>query len=86
MGESICQLRHVWLSFLYHFYFSLRRNSHLFNANSADHDQTPFAASDLGLHCLPMSYLWIARQSKKSIYHAQTFAFFHDKANLNIMF
>ena len=33
-----------------------------FNANSADPDQTPrSAASDLGLHCLPMSLLLDAR-------------------------
>ena len=32
------------------------------NANSEDPDQTPrSAASDLGLHCLPMSLLWDAR-------------------------
>ena len=32
------------------------------NANSVDPDQTPHsAASDLGLHCLPMSHLWDAR-------------------------
>ena len=32
------------------------------NANSVDPDQTPHsAASDLGLHCLPMSLLWDAR-------------------------
>ena len=32
------------------------------NANSVDPDQTPrSAASDLGLHCLPMSLLWDAR-------------------------
>ena len=31
------------------------------NANSVDPDQTPHsAASDLGLHCLPMSLLWDA--------------------------
>ena len=30
--------------------------------NSVDPDQTPLcAASDLGLHCLPMSLLWDAR-------------------------
>ena len=34
-----------------------------FNANSVDPDQTPRSvASDLGLHCLPMSILWDARQ------------------------
>ena len=33
-----------------------------FNANSVDPDQTPrSAASDPGLHCLPMSILWDAR-------------------------
>ena len=32
------------------------------NANTVDPDQTPhFAASDLGLHCLPVSLLWDAR-------------------------
>ena len=32
------------------------------NANSVDPDQTPrSAASDLDLHCLPMSHLWDAR-------------------------
>ena len=34
----------------------------VFNANSVDPDQMPrSAASDLGLHCLPMSLLWKAR-------------------------
>ena len=33
-----------------------------FNANSVDPDQTPrSAASNLGLHCLPMSLLWHIR-------------------------
>ena len=32
------------------------------NANSVDPDQTPrSSASELGLHCLPMSLLWDAR-------------------------
>ena len=32
------------------------------NANSVNPDQTPrSAASDLGLHCLPMSLLWDVR-------------------------
>ena len=31
----------------------------MFTANSVDPDQTPrYAASDLGLHCLPLSLLW----------------------------
>ena len=38
------------------------RNSHVFNANSEDYDQTLHsAASDLGLHCLPMFILRDAR-------------------------
>ena len=31
-------------------------------ANSEDHDQTPhYAASDLGLHCLPVTLLGVSR-------------------------
>ena len=31
-------------------------------ANSGDPDQTPHsAASDLGLHCLPITLLWVSR-------------------------
>ena len=38
------------------FYF--KEKTHLSYANSEDPDQTPrLAASDLGLHCLPVSYL-----------------------------
>ena len=33
-------------------------------ANSVDSDQTPFAASDLGLHCLPMSQKWDVRHER----------------------
>ena len=34
----------------------------VFDANSVDPDQTPrSAASDQGLHCLPMSLLWDAK-------------------------
>ena len=42
------------LSFLY-----CLKNTQLSYANSVDLDQTLcVAASDLGLHCLPMSFLW----------------------------
>ena len=35
------------------------------NANSVDPDQTPrSAASDLGLHCLPMPHLWDVRLNR----------------------
>ena len=37
----------------------------LFTANSVDPDQTPHsAASDLGLHCLPISLLWDGRYKR----------------------
>ena len=36
---------------------------HVLNTSSVDHDQMlQFAASDCGLHCLPMSFLWDARR------------------------
>ena len=45
---------------LFHFYSIVNRYSCL--ANSEDPDQTPRSgASDLGLHCLPMSHKWDAR-------------------------
>ena len=46
------------------FFLLLRRFIEIpvLNANSVDPDQTPrYAASDLGLHCLPMLLLWDAR-------------------------
>ena len=40
------------------------------NANSVDPDQTPrYAASDLGLHCLPMSHLW--KRDKATMFNRQ---------------
>ena len=50
--------------------FSIYLNRHVFvmvgisqlNANNIDPDQTQRSvASDLGVHCLPMSHLWDAR-------------------------
>ena len=39
-------------------------------ANSVDPDQTPQnAASDLGLHCLPMSLLWDTRHKRVKTQH-----------------
>ena len=47
----------------YYFHSILWKNTNLSYANSADPDQMPlFVASDQGLHCLHMSYLWDARQ------------------------
>ena len=38
------------------------------NANSVDPDDTPFsAASDLGLHCLPIPLLWDTRHEWVSV-------------------
>ena len=51
---------------IFHFYLNFKRK--LLWANSEESDQTPrFAASDLILHCLPMSYkkdarlIWVKR-------------------------
>ena len=44
------------------FFFFFGRVLWGFNENNVDHDRTPrSAASDLGLHCLPMSVLGDAR-------------------------
>ena len=46
-------------AYAYYFFFI---EIPVFITNSVDLDQTPrSAASDLGLHCLPMSCLWDAR-------------------------
>ena len=50
MDRSVSYIRDIWLEM-----------SEL-NANNVDPDQTPRSvASDLGLHCLPMSLLWDSR-------------------------
>ena len=50
-----------WCLLSFYYYHVFIENSEL-NANSADPDQTPHSvASDLGLHCLPMSLLWDVR-------------------------
>ena len=37
----------------------------IFEANSVDPDQRPhYVASDLGLHCLPMSLSWVSRKER----------------------
>ena len=54
--SEVCQWRVSSIVYLYHFYFIFTRNAHLsLYANSVDPDETPHvAASDLGLHCLPI--------------------------------
>ena len=65
MYESICQLRMYGLIYFYHFQKSLvcfQYKNPLSCANSVDADQTPrFAAFDLALHCVPLSYVSDAR-------------------------
>ena len=52
--ESISNIRCVWLVFITSLSYIVEISE--CNANSADPDQTPrSAASDLGLHCLPVS-------------------------------
>ena len=55
LDRSISYIRGVWLDFL--LLPCLKENFEL-NANSVDPDQMPgSSATDLGLHCLPMSHL-----------------------------
>ena len=58
LDGSILNFRGVWCTFSFLFDFK-----YIFLlANSEDPDQTPHsAASDLGLHCLPMSQKWDTR-------------------------
>ena len=60
--------------YLFHFYFIFDRNSCL-TANSGKPDQMPcYAASDLGLHCLPRSHQkWVARHGRVKKQTAKTF-------------
>ena len=59
LTRFISYIRGVWLVFLL---ISCFVEVCELNANSVDPDQTPrSAASDLGLHCLSMSFLWDAR-------------------------
>ena len=59
LDRSISYIRGVWLVFLL---LSCFVKISEINANGVDPDQTLLsAASDLRLHCLPMSHLWDAR-------------------------
>ena len=56
LDEPACQLRVVWLSLFLSLFRSYFREK--LYANCVDPDQMPlFAASDLTLRCLPMSFL-----------------------------
>ena len=57
LDESICHFRGVWtiLSLLYCFSWKILL------ANTVDLDQMPhYVASDMGLHCLPMTLLRVS--------------------------
>ena len=57
-GRSVSGVKGVWLLFIIIMFLEIS----VFDANSVDPDQTPrSAASDPGLHCLPMPFLWGAR-------------------------
>ena len=57
--RSISYIRGVWLVF----------TISEFNANSVDPEQTlRSAASDLGLHYIPMSLLWDSRLNRQTIH------------------
>ena len=56
LGRSISNEKDVWVVLIPYFIEIIS-----FNANSWDANQTPHsAASDLGLHCLSISFLWDA--------------------------
>ena len=56
LNQSISSLKGCLVSFYYYHVYS---KILVINANNVDPDQTPRpAASDLSLHCLPMSHLW----------------------------
>ena len=55
--ESICHFRDVESILLLLFYFWWK----IMLANNVGPDQTPHVASDLGLHCLPMTFLRVSR-------------------------
>ena len=59
MDGLFWQQRTVWFRLSMSFFILRKKEkTHLSYANSEDPDQTPrLAASDLGLHCLPVSYL-----------------------------
>ena len=58
LDRSISYIRGIWLVLLLSCFVEISD----LNANGVDPDQMLHsAASDLGLHCLPMSLLWGAR-------------------------
>ena len=59
LDKSICHFRGVESIYFFTFIQFLMENS---LANTVDPDQTPhYVASNLGLHCLPMTLLRVSR-------------------------
>ena len=57
LDKCISYIRSVWLDFSIIIFVEIPE----LNANSVDPDRRPhYAASDLGIHCLPKSLLWDA--------------------------
>ena len=72
-NESRPYLSHPFAKWKDFFFYQLMENSctFVFNANSVDQDQRlRSAASDLGLHCLPMSLLWNVRLKWFNSFHS----------------
>ena len=62
LNRSISNRRNVWLFIIIIIIITTFIEINVFYVNNVDPDQTPpSAASDLGLHCLSMSFLWSAR-------------------------
>ena len=58
LDEYICHFKGVWSILLLLLYFSWK----ILLANTVDPDLTPhYVASELGLHCLPMTLLPVSR-------------------------
>ena len=59
VDESICHFRDIRFTL---FFYSILDEKILL-ANNVDPDQTPhYVASNLGLHCLPLTLLWGSRE------------------------
>ena len=64
LDKSICHFRGAWSILSLLFYFSWK----ILLANTVDPDQRPhYLASDLGLHCLSRTLLWVSQNDLKKV-------------------